>query len=158
MSDRQQITYQHPPTVPTVHLRAAPLIVPIALHLYFVASSGDRPWDRWEVWQSKNAFHRTKTSRQKCYGHLHINLMHPLSGVGGGPSFLLQEWQGQAAEKIINALNNNAENYRFCDFYLAWPGPNSNTYVARILDAAEIDTFLPIQAFGKGWMPGIRNT
>ena len=156
MSD-EPLIYTDPPTRPTVHLRAAPLIVPIALHLYFVASTGDRLWDRWEVWQSKNAFKGTIEFRQKCYGHLHINLMPPLSGVGGGPSFLVQAWQGNRAEQIINALNNNAENYRFCDFYLAWPGPNSNTYVARILDEANIQISLPFQAFGKGWPLGIRN-
>ncbi|MBC6472586.1 MAG: hypothetical protein GDA48_07065 [Hormoscilla sp. GM102CHS1] len=60
MNDLQENElYKQPPAVPTVHLRAAPIpgIGLLAVHLYFVVSSGPvRPWERWEVWQWRNAF------------------------------------------------------------------------------------------------------
>jgi len=170
MNDRQEnVLYKQPPAVPTVHLRAAPIpaIGFLALHLYFVVSSGQHSkWERWEVWQHKNVFSRRKHSRnkaqkndnyrsinprQEAYGHLHFNLMHPLSGVGGGPSFMVQTWSGEAAEKIIAAIHDRAENYISRNRYLVWPGPNSNTYVARIINYARVPASLPGTAIGKDW-------
>ncbi|MBC6421270.1 MAG: hypothetical protein GDA43_08015 [Hormoscilla sp. SP5CHS1] len=50
MNDLQENElYKQPPAVPTVHLRAAPIpgIGLLAVHLYFVVSSGPvRPWER----------------------------------------------------------------------------------------------------------------
>ncbi|MBO1352075.1 MAG: DUF3750 domain-containing protein [Hormoscilla sp. GUM202] len=145
--------YKQPPAVPTVHLRAAPLpgIGLLAVHLYFVVSSGpDIPWERWEVWQWRNLFRERKNPRQKAYGHLHVNLMHPLSGVGGGPSFMVQTWSGEMAAKIIAVIHEQAENYIDRRYWL-WPGPNSNTYIARIINYADVPASLPGTAIGKDW-------
>lgn len=144
--------YQQPPTLPTVHLRGAPLpiITRFALHLYFVVSSGNLQWDRWEVWQFKGVLKPTN-SRQKYWGHVYLNLMPPLQGVGGGDSFFIRSWQGKEAEKILAALHDNAENYIYRNHYLIWPGPNSNTYVRIILDRAGFPVSLPGTAVGKDW-------
>jgi len=134
--------YKQPPAVPMVHLRAAPLpgIGLLAVHLYFVVSSGENSqWERWEVWQWRNAFSQPKNTRQKAYGHLHVNLMAPLSEIGGGPSFMVQTWSGEAAEKIIVALHEHAENYI------------SNSYVARIINYAGVPASLPGTAIGNDW-------
>lgn len=146
--------YKQPPAVPTVHLRAAPLpgIGILAVHLYFVVSSGqEERWERWEVWQWRNAFREPQKPGQKAYGHLHVNLMEPLSGVGGGHTFLVQKWSGEAAEKIINTLHDSADNYISRNLYLLWPGPNCNSYVARIFDYAGVPASLPGTAIGKDW-------
>ncbi|MBC6481316.1 MAG: DUF3750 domain-containing protein [Hormoscilla sp. GM7CHS1pb] len=155
MNDLQENElYKQPPAVPTVHLRAAPLpgIGLLAVHLYFVVSSGENSqWERWEVWQWRNAFSQPKNTRQKACGHLHVNLMAPLSEIGGGPSFMVQTWDGVAAEKIIATLHEHAENYISRNRYLLWPGPNSNSYVARIINYAGVPASLPGTAIGKDW-------
>ena len=145
--------YKQPPALPTVHLRAAPLpaIGLLAVHLYFVVSSGpDSPWERWEVWQWRNAFRERKNPKQKAYGHLHVNLMDPLSAIGGGPSFMVQTWSGETAAKIIAVIHEQAEKY-ISRRYLLWPGPNSNTYIARIINYAGVSASLPGTAIGKDW-------
>ncbi|MBC6453161.1 MAG: DUF3750 domain-containing protein [Hormoscilla sp. SP5CHS1] len=168
-NQQQNELYKQSSAVPTVHLRAAPIpsIGFLALHLYFVVSSGQHSkWERWEVWQHKNVFsrrnlprkkankisdYRAINPRQEAYGHLHFNLMHPLSGVGGGPSFMVQRWSGEAAEKFIAAIHKHAENYISRNRYLVWLGPNSNTYIARIINYAGVHASLPGTAIGKDW-------
>ena len=142
------------PPQPTVELRAAPLPAPLqlfAVHLYFITTEGNEPWQRWEVWQRRNAFRHSPQPHQKAYGHVHVNLMAPDQGVGGGPSYPLQRWIGEDAERIVQALKTCTASYIGRDRYLLWPGPNSNTYVARILTDAGIDASLPATAIGKDW-------
>ena len=93
-------------------------------------------------------------------------------------------WFGQIPETIYAADGAEAEaliprikaaigayEYRHLGDYRAWPGPNSNTFIAAILDAVpEMRTALPPTAIGKdfpydrswiGWTPsgtGIRAT
>ncbi|MBC6421269.1 MAG: DUF3750 domain-containing protein [Hormoscilla sp. SP12CHS1] len=92
-----------------------------------------------------------KNPRKKAYGHLHVNLMDPLSGIGGGPSFMVQTWSGETAAKIIAVIHEQAENYISRNRYLLWPGPNSNTYAARIINYARVPVSLPGTALGKDW-------
>lgn len=50
---------------------------------------------------------------------------------------------------VRQAYENTAGHYR------PWPGPNSNTFVARILRAVpELDATLPPTAIGKDFRPG----
>ena len=148
------VNFSEPPALPTVQLRAAPLpglLKYISVHLYWVVSKGQDSWHRWEVWQWRNAFRQPQTPMQVAYGHVHRNLMAPLQGIGGGPSYALQTWQGETAEKILAALERHSETYISRDVYWLWPGPNSNTYVARILAYAGVRVSLPGTAIGKDW-------
>ncbi|MBC6453160.1 MAG: DUF3750 domain-containing protein [Hormoscilla sp. SP5CHS1] len=77
--------------------------------------------------------------------------MDPLSGIGGGPSFMVQTWSGETAAKIIAVIHEQAENYISRNRYLLWPGPNSNTYAARIINYARVPVSLPGTALGKDW-------
>lgn len=71
---------------------------------------------------------------------------------------------GAAAEAAIPALRDAVERYPFDGYgdYRAWPGPNSNTFVAFVLEAAaadrpELGVALPPTAIGKDWTPrGLR--
>lgn len=59
---------------------------------------------------------------------------------------------GAEAEKLIPRIRAaiDAYEYRNLGDYRAWPGPNSNTFIAAILDAVpEMQTALPPTAVGK---------
>jgi hypothetical protein len=128
-----------------VELRYAPLpwIGAIAWHYWFVVCD-DTGRHRWEVWQTKNA-------GGWCIGHVHRDLKHPDDGVGGGPSRLVREWDGENAARILGVLRR-VENYPYCQKYRYWPGPNSNTFVAWVLREAGIDQKLGRKAFGCGYL------
>jgi hypothetical protein len=117
----------------------------IARHYWFVVrDSAAGRCDRWEVWQSRNA-------GGESVGHVHCNLMPPGSGVGGGPACLAAEWSGEQACALVAALNRATVDYPHVQRYLAWPGPNSNTFVAWILRRAGIVHPLPWRAFGRSY-------
>jgi len=44
---------------------------------------------------------------------------------------------------------DSAASYPFCGRYLAWPGPNSNTFVAWVLRRADIRHRLGWMALGR---------
>lgn len=59
---------------------------------------------------------------------------------------------GERAATIIPKIKSAIESYKWRNLgdYRAWPGPNSNTFVAAVIDAVpEINTVLPPTAIGK---------
>jgi hypothetical protein len=132
-----------PTTALKVQLRYATLpsvLRLIAAHYWFVV------WDatgchRWEVWQTRNA-------GGTSIGHLHCDLKHPDAHVGGGPMRVAAEWSGEEAQAIARVLAA-AGAYPHRDRYLAWPGPNSNTFVAWVLRSARVHQRLGWMALGK---------
>src|SRR5688572_7441441 len=129
-----------------VQLRYAPLpfIGFIAVHYWFVTLDERGKCCRWEVWQTPDAGGRS-------VGHFHCDLKAPEDGVGGGPSRLAAEWDGEEALKI-KAVLEKAETYPYCHRYRYWPGPNSNTFAAWVLREAGIDHALPWRAIGCKWL------
>jgi hypothetical protein len=73
---------------------------------------------------------------------------------GSAPK-LLQDLRGADAEKVITALPAAVESYPYPDRYTAWPGPNSNTFIAHLARAIpDLHLALPGNAIGKdytGW-------
>ena len=132
-----------------VQLLYAPLpyIGAIARHYWFVVSD-DSGRHRWEVWQTKNA-------GGFCIGHVHRDLKDPDAGVGGGPSRVAAEWEGDKALRIAAVLEK-IQDYPYCERYRYWPGPNSNTFVAWVLREAGIEQVLDPRAFGRKF--GSRST
>jgi hypothetical protein len=80
---------------------------------------------------------------------------------------------GEAAERMIPKIRSAIESYKLRAYgdYRAWPGPNSNTFVAAVLASVpELQISLPPTAIGKdypwsgdafGWTPsgtGLRAT
>jgi hypothetical protein len=60
--------------------------------------------------------------------------------------------EGTAAETLIPRMRAAIRSYRYARLgeYTAWPGPNSNTFVAAVMAAVpEIRTALPPTAIGK---------
>lgn len=71
---------------------------------------------------------------------------------GAMPEMLFQA-HGEQATKIIEKVQTLIENYPYSHFYRAWPGPNSNTFVAHLMrNIDEIDAELPANAIGKDWL------
>jgi hypothetical protein len=128
-----------------IELRYAPVpfIGMIAVHYWFVVYDDAGACHRWEVWQSANA-------GGTSYGHVHCDLKGPLADVGGGPTRLATEWQGEEAARIAAVLDE-ARNYPQRHRYLPWPGPNSNSFVAWVLRNAGIDYALHWRAIGQRW-------
>jgi hypothetical protein len=61
---------------------------------------------------------------------------------------------GEAAERAIPQIKAAIASYGYRDFgdYRAWPGPNSNTFVAAVMEAApELKAKLPTTAIGKDY-------
>ena len=102
-----------------------------------------RQWHRWEVWQVKDA-------GGQSHGHVHCDLMHPDSGVGGGAYRIGAAWDGSAAGARCAVLTH-AQDYPYRDRYRAWPGPNSNTFVAWVLREAGLHHSLDPRAIGKDY-------
>jgi hypothetical protein len=84
-----------------------------------------------------------------------------VGGFGSGPFDGVDDvrlhkiWRGPRAEKAIACLRQWADFYQTRDSYLPWPGPNSNTYVDRLLRRCKLDADLPVTAIGKdyrGWI------
>jgi hypothetical protein len=127
-----------------VQLRHAPLpfIGAMAVHCWFVVFD-EQGSHRWEVWQTKNA-------GGFCIGHVHRDLKDPDAGVGGGPSRIAAQWDGEAALAIKSVLEN-ARAYPYCQTYRLWPGPNSNTFAAWVLREAGIEHPLHWKAFGRNY-------
>ena len=142
------------PSTCVVQLRYAMLprfLRAIAVHYWFaVFDPALRQWHRWEVWQTKHA-------GGKSIGHVHCDLRHPDCGVGGGAYRLAAEWGGSAARAICAVLEN-VQSYPHRDRYRAWPGPNSNTFVAWVLREAGLHHSFDPRAIGKDYsgLLGIR--
>ena len=72
---------------------------------------------------------------------------------GNEPSLIL-DLRGAEYSKVIDKLEKAINSYPYKDEYTAWPGPNSNTFVAWLgLEVPELGLDLPSTAIGKDWRP-----
>ncbi|MDH4181119.1 MAG: DUF3750 domain-containing protein [Betaproteobacteria bacterium] len=71
---------------------------------------------------------------------------------GAAPQ-LLRDLRGEQAEAVIARLDAVAAAYPF-ESYRAWPGPNSNTFVAFVArEIPQLRVALPPHAVGKDFLP-----
>ena len=125
-----------------VRLYAAPIpwISSFAVHCWFVVKrAGDDTFHRWELWQDAGG----------PYGHMRLDLGTAEGDVGGGPSFILAELRGTQAEPVVDFIESQSPSYSCRNEYVAFPGPNSNTYVQWVLNGAGWNIDLPWVAIGK---------
>lgn len=110
----------------------------------------------------------TKRERADHYTVHHVvgwNLRRGRSVVtttqGGPPDFLwfdarpgvLAEHRGAGVEAMIDRIEAAVASYPHGDRYRAWPGPNSNTFVAWVARRVpELRLDLPPTAIGKDWL------
>jgi hypothetical protein len=133
-------------TVVQLRLATLPAILrPIAVHHWFVVFDPEAETaDRWEVWQHRDV-------GGESWGHLHRNLMYPDRRVGGGPTCTVAEWRGEEAHRLRQVLEA-PEEYPFQQVYRYWPGPNSNTYAAWVLDRAALLHDFDPRGVGKDYL------
>lgn len=71
----------------------------------------------------------------------------------GSKPELLEEIRGEKAEKAIIKIQEFVKNYPYKNYYNAWPGPNSNSFIANIIrNTPELTVELPPNAIGKDWI------
>ncbi|MCL7943824.1 DUF3750 domain-containing protein [Marinobacter sp. ATCH36] len=71
----------------------------------------------------------------------------------GAQPKLIADFRGEQAERIIEQLGDVIKEYPYPTEYEAWPGPNSNTFVAWVIrQIPEMDVALPNHAIGKDYL------
>lgn len=66
---------------------------------------------------------------------------------------VLKYHQGDGTDKLIDAIDQAAKDYPWKTTYKAFPGPNSNTFVAWIgKQVPELGLRLPFSAIGSGYL------
>lgn len=71
----------------------------------------------------------------------------------GAPPQLLVEHRGPQAQALIDRIESAVQRYPWPDRYRAWPGPNSNTFVAWVArEVPGLGLDLPPTAIGKDWL------
>jgi len=75
---------------------------------------------------------------------------------GARPQILLDR-RGMGVDAIIEQVRAAVASYPYPNAYRAWPGPNSNTFVAHIArQVPELAIHLPSNTVGKDFLPGGR--
>ncbi|MEO8303311.1 MAG: DUF3750 domain-containing protein [Betaproteobacteria bacterium] len=73
---------------------------------------------------------------------------------GATPS-LIRDLRGSEADTVITKLPQAVASYAYPGTYNAWPGPNSNTFIAHLgREIPELRVNLPSIAIGKDYLPG----
>lgn len=71
----------------------------------------------------------------------------------GAPPRLLRDLRGAQAQAVIDRLQQAVKDYPYPTTYHAWPGPNSNTFVAHLGRAIpELRLAMPSTAIGKDYV------
>jgi len=72
---------------------------------------------------------------------------------GAAPE-LIRDLRGADAEAVIAKLDAATASYPYANSYSAWPGPNSNTFIAHLgREIPELRLAMPATAVGKDYMP-----
>lgn len=111
----------------------------VAVHPWIVFKrAGDTEYNRYEV-VSWGGGEKVRRNRNAPDGYWY-----------GAEPRLLVEHRGAQAEAMIPQIEAAIASYPWPDTYHAWPGPNSNTFVAhigRVVPALKLD--MPANAVGK---------
>jgi len=73
---------------------------------------------------------------------------------GAQPALILDR-RGPGVDAMIEKVRGAVASYPYPNEYRAWPGPNSNTFMAWIArQVPQLGLALPSNAIGKDWLPG----
>lgn len=71
----------------------------------------------------------------------------------GSKPELIKEHRGKGVDALIDKIDKAAKAYPWQSTYEAFPGPNSNTFIAWIgKEVPELDLDLPFSAIGSGYV------
>jgi hypothetical protein len=109
-----------------------------AIHIWIVLKQGAGPYERYDL---------------TAWGDsIRVNGFIPDGRWFGQVPSVIYAADGATADTLIPRMRAAIADYRYRNHgdYNAWPGPNSNTFVATILAAVpEIGVTLPATAIGK---------
>ena len=72
---------------------------------------------------------------------------------GAAPE-LIRDLRGAEAEAVIAKLDAATASYPYANRYSAWPGPNSNTFIAHLgREIPQLRLAMPATAVGKDYLP-----
>lgn len=119
------------------------------------------------TWLAVKRQHESTYSRYEVIGWNAKNGQSTIIKTNGAPDdywygyrpVKIFELVGPAAETAIDSIEFEVSHYPYAKKYRAWPGPNSNTfiaYIARMIPAVAVD--LPPTAIGKDYMEGFQIT
>ena len=118
-----------------------------AVHTWIAAKPEGAPrYTRYEVigWYVRSGHSAVSTS----------DLRAPDAEWYGAPPRLVRDVRGAEADAIIAKLPQAVASYPYPDRYTAWPGPNSNTFIAHVgREIPELRLALPSNAIGKDYLP-----
>jgi hypothetical protein len=106
----------------------------------------------WIVVKEPNASHYTRYDYTAWGEPIRINGFVPDGRWFGGTPQTIAAADGEAASRMVPEIRAAVEGYewRSSGDYRAWPGPNSNTFVAAVLATVpELHAALPPTAIGK---------
>jgi Protein of unknown function (DUF3750) len=106
----------------------------------------------WIVIKEANAVGYTRYDYTAWGEPIRVNGFAPDGRWFGGVPETIAAADGEAASRMIPKIRTAVEGYEWRSYgdYRAWPGPNSNTFVAALLAAVpELQAALPPTAIGK---------
>ncbi len=130
------------------------------LHVYGASTVGWRGWFAIHTWIAAK---RTGEPRYTVYEVIGWRLRRGLPVVRieqdlpdrhwfGARPRLIKEHRGPGVDRLIDAVDSSARAYPWAESYRAFPGPNSNTFIAWIgRRVPELDLDLPFSAIGSGY-------
>jgi hypothetical protein len=118
-----------------------------AVHTWLAAKpAGADHYTRYEVigWRARSGHSAVSVT----------NMPAPDTEWYGSAPRLIRDLRGADAEAVIGKLEAAVASYPYPDVYRAWPGPNSNTFLAHLGRAVpELRLTLPSTAIGKDYLP-----
>jgi len=164
------IDHAHAPSTDLVQLCVYPSFYArrFAVHPFFLVYDAQLGrWDQWEVWAFEpgdwtETDHATRIvdsgrgtrTRSRTIVRQYGAIRHQ-AGIGyldhRYRERIVGAWTGAAARRIIEVLARPTA-YPWIETYRIWPGPNSNTYAAWVLDSAGVGLDLPARMVGKDWL------
>jgi hypothetical protein len=118
-----------------------------AVHTWLAAKpAGADRYTRYEVigWYARTGRSSVSVSDQRA----------PDAEWYGAPPELIRELTGAPAEAVIAKLPQAVAAYPYARTYSAWPGPNSNTFIAHLgREIPELKLAMPATAVGKDYLP-----
>jgi len=120
-----------------------PFLEPFFMHTWVLTKRAEeRAFHRWEVWRSPGG----------DYVHVRKDLLAPTADIGAGETFIIGQVKGHGAESIVAFVETESPQYPFRETYIAFPGPNSNTFTQWVLDNSGWELVLPPCAVGAQWV------
>ncbi len=117
-----------------------------AVHTWLAAKPRDAPgYTRYEVigWYARTGHRVISVSDARA----------PDAEWYGAAPELIRDLRGSQAEAVIAKLDAAAASYPYPSTYSAWPGPNSNTFIAHLgREIPELELALPSTAIGKDYL------